>query len=228
MKVYEKLSIDEKLKLTASIDTGVRNLLTIYDPTGKQHIIKGGTLLSINHFYNKKIDELNSINKKKYNKSDYKRLHSLLKERKNKLNGYMDKIINILIKEYEEKEVFIIGYNPNWKNKVKMGKKNNRNFYMIPHKKLIEKLEEKLKCKNKKLLIVKESYTSKCDALALESIGHHEVYLGKRVKRGLFKSSKGQLINADINGAINIMRKRIEMKEIKGESLNNPTVIKIE
>lgn len=227
MKAYEKLPIDKKLELTVSIDTGIYNLLTIYNPTGEQHIIKGGTLLSINHFYNKKIDELNSINKIKYDKSNYKRLHSLLKERENKINGYIDKMIEILVKEYEEKEVFIIGYNVNWKNNTNMGKKNNRNFYMIPYKKVIIKLEEKLKCINKKLLVIKESYTSICDALALELIGHHEKYLGKRVKRGLFQSSKKQLINADINGAINIMRKRIELKEIKGKKLNNPSVIKV-
>jgi len=227
MKAYEKLSVEKKLKLTTSIDTGVYNLLTIYNPTGEQHIIKGGILLSINHFYNKKIDRLNSINKKENDKSDYKRLHSLLKERENKINGFMDKVVEILVTKYKEKEVFIIGYNPNWKNKTNMGKKNNRNFYMIPYKKLIEKLEEKLKCINKKLLIVNESYTSKCDALALESLCAHEKYLGKREERGLFKSSTKEIINADLNGAINIMRKRIEMKEIKGEKLKNPSVIKL-
>ena len=52
-----------------------------------------------------------------------------------------------------------------------------------------------------------ESYTSKCDALALEPIGKHEEYLGRRVKRGLFRSSTGKVINADQNGALNILRK---------------------
>jgi putative transposase len=57
--------------------------------------------------------------------------------------------------------------------------------------------------------LTEESYTSKCDALALETIQKQESYLGKRVKRGLFKSSVGKIINADINGAINIARKVI-------------------
>ena len=52
-----------------------------------------------------------------------------------------------------------------------------------------------------------ESYTSKCDALALEEVCKHENYLGKRVKRGLFRSSVGKIINADQNGALNILRK---------------------
>jgi transposase len=77
-----------------------------------------------------------------------------------------------------------------------------------------------------------ESYTSKCDALALEEIKNHDEYLGKRIKRGLFSSSKNKLINADLNGAINIMRKyykknEIEIKEITGIGLCNPKTIKI-
>ena len=227
MDNYNSLSIEDKLKKTISIDTGIKNLFTIYDPIGKQHIIKGGTLLSINHFYNKKIDYLNSINKKLYNKSKYKRLDSLLEERERKIKGHFNQIINKIVNTYKDKEVFIIGYNQNWKDKTNMGKKNNRNFYQIAYKQLIEKLEEKLKCINKKMILVKESYTSKCDALALESIGYHETYLGNRKKRGLFESSTQKLINADLNGAINIMRKYVNLNYINQTNVCNPTVIKI-
>jgi len=227
MEVYNNLSLEEKLKKTVSIDTGIINLLTIYDPTGEQYIIKGGSLLSINHFYNKKIDKLNSLNKKIYNKNTYNRLYSLLKERENKLIGMFNKIIDVLVKQYNNKEVFIVGYNPNWKNKVDMGKKNNRNFYQIAYKKFLDKLDKKLECMNKKLILVKESYTSKCDALGLESIGYHDIYQGRRSKRGLFESSTKRLINADLNGSINIMRKYINLEEIKGLKLENPKVLNI-
>ena len=227
MDKFKNLSLEDKLKKTISIDTGIKNLFTIYNPTGKQHIIKGGTLLSINHFYNKKIDDLNSINKKLYNKSKYKRLDSLLEERERKIKGHFNQIINKIVNTYKDKEVFIIGYNQNWKDKINMGKKNNRNFYQIAYKQLIEKLEEKLKCINKKMILVKESYTSKCDALALESIGYHETYLGNRKKRGLFESSTQKLINADLNGAINIMRKYVNLNYINQTNVCNPTVIKI-
>ena len=227
MDNYNSLSIEDKLKKTISIDTGIKNLFTIYDPIGKQHIIKGGTLLSINHFYNKKIDYLNSINKKLYNKSKYKRLDSLLEERERKIKSHFNQIINKIVNTYKDKEVFIIGYNQNWKDKTNMGKKNNRNFYQIAYKQLIEKLEEKLKCINKKMILVKESYTSKCDALALESIRYHETYLGNRKKRGLFESSTQKLINADLNGAINIMRKYVNLNYINQTNICNPSVIKI-
>ena len=227
LDAYNNLSLEEKLKKTVSIDTGILNLLTIYNPTGQQRIIKGGTLLSINHFYNNKIDQLNSINKKIYNKSKYNRLYSLLEERKNKINGHFNQIINKIVETYKEKEVFIVGYNTNWKDKTDMGKKNNRNFYQIAYKQLIEKLDDKLKNINKKMILVKESYTSKCDALALEPIGYHEHYLGNRKKRGLFASSTHKLINADLNGAINIMRKYINLNNLYIKNICNPSVLKI-
>jgi len=74
-----------------------------------------------------------------------------------------------------------------------------------------------------------ESYTSKCDSLALEEMKRHKKYLGKRISRGLFSSSKKKLINADLNGAINIMRKCFneQIKEIKGISLYNPVKVNI-
>ena len=227
MEEYENLSLEEKLEKTVSVDAGTENMVTIYDPTGKQYIIKGSELKSINSFYNMKIDKLNSINKKTKNINTYKRKSSLLEERNNKINGLFNRIINKLVDVYSNKEVFIFGYNAGWKTNVNMGRKNNRNFYQIPYKKFITKLDEKLKCLNKKLLITKESYTSKCDALNLEQICYHENYSGKRIKRGLFSSKEGKLINADINGAINIMRKKINLVEIKGKNLLNPKVLKI-
>lgn len=82
-----------------------------------------------------------------------------------------------------------------------------------------------------KVIENEESYTSKCDSLALEPIKKHDVYLGRRVKRGLFKSSVGNLINADINGAINIGRKVIGdsfVKEIVNRGLVfRPKIINI-
>ena len=60
-----------------------------------------------------------------------------------------------------------------------------------------------------KVIIQPESHTSKCSFLDLESIGHKATYLGKRIKRGLFRASDGRLIHADINAACNIIRKAL-------------------
>ena len=69
------------------------------------------------------VDDLNSINKKLYNKNKYKRLDSLLEERERKIKGNFNQIINKIVDIYKDKEVFIIGYHPNWKDKTNMGKK---------------------------------------------------------------------------------------------------------
>ena len=80
---------------------------------------------------------------------------------------------------------------------------------------------------------IEESYTSKCDALNFEPIQMQKIYSGKRIQRGLFESGKGKLINADLNGAINIMRKyceknKIKMEKIDGLNIGNPKRIKIQ
>jgi putative transposase len=205
----------------------MKNLLTIYNPTGNQHIIKGNSIISLNEFYNKKINKLKSINKKKYNKNTFNRLQSLLKERENKINGFFNRVVNIVMETYKNKEQIIIGYNTGWKTKVNIGKKNNRRFYEIPYTRLMYKFIQKAKNIKKQITITKESYTSKCDSLNLEKINYHEIYDGKRVKRGLFSSKTKKLINADLNGAINIMRKKLNLLEVKGLNLFNPTILKL-
>ncbi len=218
----EKISCQNSI----SIDPGVKNLMTIYNPTGTQHIIKGTKLKSINEFYNKKIAELQSINKKQYNKNSFNRLYSLLNERKNKINAEINNIINVLSKKYNDKKYIIMGYNEKWKTKVNLGLKTNRMFYKIPYQKIIEKLKSRLEYEGKDLIIKEESYTSICDSLKLESLNKQEEYSGKRTKRGLFISGIGKAINADLNGAINIMRKVINIKEIVGLRLFNPTILR--
>ena len=229
--IYEELNNnfilnDQVTSLNSiSIDTGIKNLMTIYNPTGNQHIIKGGKLKTINEFYNKKISELQSINKKSLNINKFNRLYSLLTERKNKLNGEINKIINKLIKTYNDKKYFIIGYNEGWKTKVNIGQNNNRQFYDIPYSRIIQKLKEKLLSNGKLLIITEESYTSKCDSLSLEKLSKNEFYLGKRIHRGLFISSIGKAINADLNGAINIMRKVVNLTNVSGINIFNPQIL---
>jgi putative transposase len=114
-----------------------------------------------------------------------------------------------------------------------MGKKANRSFCQIPYRKLIGKIRDRLEKNNQELEEQEESYTSMCDALSLEKICRHDKYLGKRLKRGLFLSGTGKLLNADLNGAINIMRKYSDkigkpMTEITGDDIFHPVVINID
>jgi putative transposase len=101
----------------------------------------------------------------------------------------------------------VVGYNKEWKQNINLGAKTNQNFVSIPYRKLLDML--KYKCELEGIIYIEreESYTSKTSSLDKESIEYHEVYLGDRIKRGLYKDSKGVLINSDVNGGLNIGRK---------------------
>jgi len=101
----------------------------------------------------------------------------------------------------------VIGYNPEWKQQVNLGKRGNQNFVLIPYQQIISQLTYKALEEGIEVELVEENHTSKCSFLDNEAIEHHEKYLGKRIRRGLFRSAKGLLINADVNGAGNIVRK---------------------
>lgn len=105
-----------------------------------------------------------------------------------------------------------------------MGKKNNQNFIHIPFRKLIHKIQYKAEGHGIQVVLQEENHTSKCSFLDQESIEHHAQYIGRRQGRGLFKSAAGTFINADVNGAYNIIRKAIpkafNMDGIEGVGLH--------
>ncbi len=103
----------------------------------------------------------------------------------------------------------VLGYNEFWKQKVNIGKKNNQNFVQIPFHKLKWFIEYKSEKFGLNFIFNDESYTSRCSFLDLEEVKRHDVYVGKRIKRGLFMSKEGIIINSDVNGSLNILRKAI-------------------
>lgn len=109
----------------------------------------------------------------------------------------------------------IIGKNIDWKQKSNIGKRNNVRFQFIPYDRYNRCLEYKLNRAGISVCFTEESYTSKCSFMDNEDICKHEVYMGRRAKRGLFIDSVGRRINADVNGALNIMRK------VKGNDIFN-------
>jgi IS605 OrfB family transposase len=222
-KEKEEIKINENEYI--SIDLGMINLMAIYDPNGKQYLIKGGTLIGINEYFNKKIAERKSIIKKTNNKETCRYIRNLLIKRKNVIDDYFRKIVNILYEKYKHKEKIIIGYNEGWKTKTNMGTKTNRKFYEIPYSTLLMKMRDKFK---NRIETINESYTSKTDSLNMEKIGKNLERIGERIKRGLYSSKIKKLINADINGAINIMRKvYTDINIITGIRIENPKRINI-
>jgi putative transposase len=212
--VYEKQEtiIENKNNNWLSIDLGVNNLATCVSNNIKNgFIINGKPLKSINQYYNKKKSELQSKLKKNHNNFTSNRIQKLTLKRNNKINDYLHKVSKKIIDKCLEDNIdnIVIGKNDGWKQNVSLGKRTNQNFVQIPFENFIQKIAYKAKLKGLEINTINESYTSKCSALDLESIEKHEQYLGKRVNRGLFQTFKGKLINADINGALNILRKQV-------------------
>ena len=213
----------------SSIDLGINNLMTLSGNTTKPIIINGKPLKSINQYYNKKKSEIQSkletINKTKKSK----KLNKLTNKRNNKINDYLHKSSKIIINHLVSKDIctLIVGYNQHWKQEINIGKKNNQNFVSIPYLKLLNMLE--YKCKKEGINFVKneESYTSKCSFIDGEEIKKHTKYLGKRIKRGLFESESGKLINADLNGSLNILKKVVGEFQYPIEVCSTPKVINL-
>ena len=193
----------------ASIDLGLNNLATVSSNVVKPFIINGKPLKSINQYWNKEKAKLQS--QLKGNKRLTKRIDSITNKRNNKIKDYLHKSSKMLVNFLVSNDIstLVIGYNEEWKQNINIGKKNNQTFVNIPFYVFIKQLEYKCKLEGINFLITEESYTSKCSFLDNESVEKHESYLGKRIKRGLFKSSKGKLINADLNGSLNILRKAV-------------------
>ncbi len=200
----------------ASIDLGVNNLATIVYPNSRTEIINGRPLKSINQYYNKKLAEVRSRNAKREHQT--KREVSLISKRRNKINDYLHKASRYIVNQLVSNDVteLVIGYNAGWKQDIKLGraghsrKEGNQRFQFIPFYKFISTLT--YKCALAGILVTtnEESYTSKCSFLDNEEVCKHAEYKGKRIKRGLFRASDGRLINADVNGALNILKKYVE------------------
>jgi len=195
----------------AGIDIGLENLVTFGDNIGSDPIIvKGGALKSINQFYNKERARLRSIYDRQKIKTGYK-LQKLTQKRNNKIKDYMHKVSNAITQIAQERDIdtMVIGHNSGWKQDIDLGKRTNQNFVSIPMNWLIDQIAYKNAENGIETIVHEESHTSKCSFLDQEPIEHRDHYVGRRVKRGLFRSSNGTEINADVNGFYNIIRKAV-------------------
>ena len=202
----EPRPIEESNRI-AGIDLGVDNLMALAtnDPTINPILINGKPLKSINQLYNKTRGRIQSVGSS--NQSS-QRLKGVTLKRNNQVNNYLHHASSIVVNYLKANCIttLVVGKNDGWKQQIKIGKRNNQNFVGIPHAKLIEMLDYKCHLAGIKLVTVNEAYTSKCSALDFESICKHKKYRGRRVKRGLFRTANGQVINSDINGSLNIIR----------------------
>lgn len=223
-KIYEveapKLKKDNSRYF--SIDPGLNNIVSIYNNIGIRPLLYNGRpIKSINQYYNKTNAKLRS--ELPANIKSSKRLKQLSFKRANKIDYEMHKISTHIINEAVKNNIskIIIGSNVSWKNGINIGRKNNQNFVNIPHTKLFNQLLYKGLLNGIEVIFTEESYTSKAsffdkDELPIYGESNHNNFSGRRISRGLYKDSKGNLWNADLNGGGNIMRKFSDKAAYKG------------
>ena len=217
--IYEAECVQRNLNTNnaLALDLGVNNLVTAVSSQGKTFIIDGRRLKSINQWFNKENARLQSIkDKQHYGKKSTNRQKSIARDRNNKVNDYMNKAARKVINYCIANDIgtLVVGYNETFQRGSHIGKQNNQNFVNIPYGQLRSKLE--YLCTLNGIVFVKqeESYTSKSSFWDKDEIPVYNAdspreyqFSGNRVHRGQYKTASGKTINADVNGALNIMRK---------------------
>lgn len=241
----EKPTVDENdFSRVAFIDPGMNNLMTVTSNVFSPILYNGRPAKAINQLYNKDRAKIQSrlpfrkpavgapsysqINAvlKPYQTKTSKLLQGITKNRNYRIHDLFHKItthlVNHLVKN--DVKVLIFGHNIGQKQDINLGSRTNQNFVFLPFTKLILMLQYKCERLGIRFIVTEESYTSKCSFLDLESIEPHDDYVGRRVKRGLFKSAKGIGINADINGSLNIGRKYLTSVNQYSDQLHSELV----
>ena len=221
------------------IDLGIDNLCTCVTNTGASFIIDGRKLKSINQYYNKINAKLQSIKDKQKIERTTLRQKRITRKRNNRINDYLSKAARTIVNYCLNNDIgkLVLGYNEDFQRNLNIGSINNQNFVNIPYGKLRDKLIYLCKLYGIEFKLQEESYTSKASFFDGDEIPIYDkenlqeyIFSGKRIKRGLYQTSTGKLINADCNGALNILRKSkvVDLSVLynRGE-LNTPKRIRV-
>ena len=221
------------------IDLGINNLCTCVTNTGVSFIIDGRKLKSINQYYNKINAKLQSIKDKQKIERTTLRQKRITRKRNNRINDYLSKAARTIVNYCLNNDIgkLVLGYNEDFQRNSNIGSINNQNFVNIPYGKLRDKLIYLCKLYGIEFKLQEESYTSKASFFDGDEIPIYDkenlqeyIFSGKRIKRGLYQTSTGKLINADCNGALNILRKSkvVDLSVLynRGE-LNTPKRIRV-
>ena len=238
---YEVEEIQRELNKNNAlgIDLGINNLCTCVTDAGASFIIDGRKLKSINQYYNKTNAKLQSIKDKQKIKHITLRQKRIARKRNNCIEDYLSKAARIIVNYCLNNDIgkLVLGYNENFQRNSNIGSINNQNFVNIPYGKLRDKLIYLCKLYGLEFKLQEESYTSKASFFDGDEIPVYDkenpqeyIFSGKRIKRGLYQTSAGKLINADCNGALNILRKSkvvdLSILYDRGE-LNTPKRIRV-
>lgn len=230
MEVVYEVEIVEaanETKRIASIDIGVDNLITLTNNIGlRPVIINGKPMKSINQQYNKQKAKMQSELIKRNSEHWSKKLDALTTKRYRRIKNYLHNASAVVIKWCTENKIdtLVVGKNNMWKRDARC----MQNFTYIPYDILIGQLQYKCEDNNIKYIETEESYTSGTSYLDNEAPIRENYDNKRRIQRGLFQA-KETLINADVNGSLQIMRKVFPNSEAGyGVEVNlTPTIINV-
>lgn len=217
--IYEAECVQRNLNTTnaLALDLGINNLVTAISSTGKSFIIDGKKLKSINQWFNKENARLQSIKDKQgFGKRTTNRQKAIARDRNNKVNDYMSKAARIIINYCITSDIgtLVVGYNETFQRGSNLGRQTNQNFVNIPYGQFRDKLQYLCELNGINFVKQEESYTSKAsfwdkDVIPVYNADNPKEYQfsGSRIHRGLYKTANGKILNADVNGALNILRK---------------------
>lgn len=240
--IYETECIQRNLNTqnALALDLGVNNLVTAVSSTGKSFIVDGRRLKSINQWFNKENARLQSIkDKQHFGKKPTNRQKAIARDCNNKVNDYMNKAARMIIDYCINNDIgtLIAGYNVTFQRNSHIGKQNNQNFVNISYGRLRDKLAYMCELNGITYVEQEESYTSKASFWDKDNIPVYNndnpkeyEFSGNRVHRGLYETANGKTFNADINGALNIMRKSsvVDMNILYGRGeVDTPIRIRI-
>ena len=207
--IYDVDDIKQKQdnKRYMSVDLGLNNLATVTSNVLKPFIINSRPLKSVNQYYNKYKAHLQSIS----GTVKTRRIRRMTLKRRNKIMDYFHKSTTYIVNQAVSNDIntIIVGYNTGWKQDTNMGTRNNQSFVSIPHSTLLSMLEYKCTLHGIRFIRREEAYTSKASFIDNDPIEKQENFSGERIRRGLYRSKTGRLLNADVNGSLNILRKEV-------------------
>lgn len=226
-----KQDVEIDYSRVAFIDPGLNNLMTVTSNVFSPILYNGKPIKAMNQLANKEAskrksrentwrpsvrtknkDRVQQVVFPKLERDNSKLTKSIWSKRSNRINDYFHKATSDLMNHLVLNNVktVVFGYNKGQKQDINLGEVTNQNFVNIAFTKLIAMLEYKCQLAGINFVINEESYTSLCSFVDREAICKHGEYVGNRVERGLFRTSLGLLINADVNGSLNIGRKYLE------------------
>ena len=225
-KKTKKELVSDTIQKVAFIDPGLDNLMTVTSNAFSPILYSGKSLKSMNQLANKKVAQVKSVLSKR-GLDNSPLLISIYNKRDRRIKDCLHKLSTHLVNQFVSHKIdtVIFGHNIGQKQDIKLGSVTNQNFVQIPFSQLISLLQYKCELQGIRFITTEESYTSKCSFLDLEEVTKQKEYLGKRVKRGLFQTKEGVLINADVNGSLNIGRKYLTKLGLYTDTLHKELVL---